>query len=282
MKKLLLFVVLTSGAALAQTDNTFSVKAFPGLDVGAKTTAAQAACNANTLIPCVIVFDPSLAVYPAGVTPPKCAQCIWVDWRTGGMSGAASVVLADSFPGADFCVKLRAANIWALANGYGMVDATHFSSPVTCSLDPVVSLAAPGANVNIVDMLPASWIKTTAAWTINNSGLSLEGRGPGKTVLAYVGVPLVSAVLTLGGSNNLFAVVNNQITGLSIIGHLANATDGIYASTAHHWKLSDVGIWGPRAAGSIPRSPSRLHSRARESTAQMPVSTATPQAIASP
>lgn len=156
---------------------------------------------------------------------------------------------ADQFPGTDFCVKLRAANVWALANGYSLVDATHFPSTVSCSIDPVTALnATPGATVDLVDELPASLISTTVPWVITNSLLSMEGKGAGKTILQYVGTP-APAVLTLGGSNNVFAVVANRISKMSITGLTANATDGFFASTAHYWHLDDVSFWGVTGCG---------------------------------
>jgi hypothetical protein len=86
MKKLPAILVLlylfAVSPGLAQTDNTFYVKNFAGKTVGQKAAAAQSACNANTLVPCVIVFDPTLATYAQGIMPQKCAQCIWRDYRT--------------------------------------------------------------------------------------------------------------------------------------------------------------------------------------------------------
>ena len=79
-------VLLFSIAALChgQTDNTFYVKQFPGTTVGAKVTAAMASCNTNTAIPCILVLDPSLAVYATGTMPTLCAQCYLMDYRSGG------------------------------------------------------------------------------------------------------------------------------------------------------------------------------------------------------
>jgi hypothetical protein len=67
--------------------NTFNVAQFPGADVGAKITAAQSACLPNTAIPCTIVIDSILAAWPQGVTPARCSNCLWMDYRTSGSLG---------------------------------------------------------------------------------------------------------------------------------------------------------------------------------------------------
>ena len=157
---------------------------------------------------------------------------------------------ADQFDGADFCVKLRAANLWALANGYTLVDATHFPSTETCSIDPLGSLRSPGATAALTIELPASWISSSATWTINNSGLKLSGKGPGQTILAYTGSKVVPGVLTLGGSlANAYYSNANVVSGMSVIGGNANATDGVLAIAAGGWKLEDISTWGVTGCG---------------------------------
>src|SRR5579885_3354086 len=72
--------------AHAQTDNTFYAKQFAGSTVGDKVKAAQAACNPNTLIPCYIVIEPSLAGWPNGNMPTLCPQCVWNDMRINNLT----------------------------------------------------------------------------------------------------------------------------------------------------------------------------------------------------
>ena len=79
----LLLAALTCAELSAQTDNTLYARAFPGQNVGAKVAAAEAACNPSTVIPCLIVIDPSLAAYAPGVLPPPCTQCSVLDLQTG-------------------------------------------------------------------------------------------------------------------------------------------------------------------------------------------------------
>ncbi len=157
---------------------------------------------------------------------------------------------ADQFEGADFCVKLRAANLWALANGYTLVDATHFPSTVTCSVDPIGSLKSAGATTSLTVELPAAWISSSVPWIINNSSLKLEGKGPGQSVLAYTGSKTVSGVLTLGGSaTNAYYSNTNVVSGISVIGEGGNAIDGVLAIAAGGWKLEDVSTWGVTGCG---------------------------------
>ena len=81
----LLLAALTSAGLSAQTDNTLYARAFPGATAGAKIAAAQGACNPSTLVPCIIVIDPSLApgVFAAGTDPAPCSHCYWLDYRQG-------------------------------------------------------------------------------------------------------------------------------------------------------------------------------------------------------
>jgi hypothetical protein len=67
--------------------NTIYAGEFQGATVAAKVTAAQAACNPNTAIPCFIVIDAFLATTTTGSMPTKCAQCTWIDYRNASPFG---------------------------------------------------------------------------------------------------------------------------------------------------------------------------------------------------
>jgi hypothetical protein len=84
IRKAFLFFLFGSMLAFGQSDNMIHVNAFPGADVGTKVANAQLSCNPNTLIPCYIVIDASLAAYRPGTLPTLCSQCVLQDWRTGG------------------------------------------------------------------------------------------------------------------------------------------------------------------------------------------------------
>jgi hypothetical protein len=86
MKRLLLFAALlcsTFGAA-----QMLNVDQFPGSSVGAKATAAQTQCGTN---PCVLIFKPELSAWTAGTLPTRCANCVWLDYRTSGAMFVNSV-----------------------------------------------------------------------------------------------------------------------------------------------------------------------------------------------
>lgn len=107
---LLGFVILVS-LAFGQTDNTFYVKRFLGTDVGSKVSATMQACNPNASIPCILVLDPSLAVYPQGTMPSLCPQCTLWDWRTGAPSGSGYPgVTSDGFQGLRITGKTQGAS----------------------------------------------------------------------------------------------------------------------------------------------------------------------------
>lgn len=73
-----------------EISNTYHVSQFAGPDVGTKLTNAQASCSPNTSIPCSIVIDAILAVWPQGTPPARCTQCIWFDYRAATFSATPS------------------------------------------------------------------------------------------------------------------------------------------------------------------------------------------------
>jgi hypothetical protein len=85
------FWIATSLACFAQTDNTFRAKDFPGVTVGQRVSAAMLLCNSDTAIPCIIVVDPSLAVYATGTMPTLCSQCTLEDLRSGYQASGGSM-----------------------------------------------------------------------------------------------------------------------------------------------------------------------------------------------
>jgi hypothetical protein len=118
MKKAAAILILLSAlGCLAQTDNTFYVKKFPGLTVGQKVSAAMHSCSPNTAIPCLLVLDPSLATYPQGTKPNLCSQCSLIDYRSGNaylsVDGGAICVVNDSYVAGSVCYPTIAAAVAA-------------------------------------------------------------------------------------------------------------------------------------------------------------------------
>src|ERR1700723_1956430 len=85
MKKaaILALILLSATGCIAQTEDIFYVKQFPGVTVGQRVSTAMLSCNANTAIPCLLVLDPSLATYTQGTMPSLCPQCFLMDYRQG-------------------------------------------------------------------------------------------------------------------------------------------------------------------------------------------------------
>ncbi len=82
-------LLLAAAAACAQTDNTIYVRNFAGANVGAKVGAAQLTCAPATIVPCILVIDPSLAAWPSGTMPTLCSHCYLWDFRQGPPSGGS-------------------------------------------------------------------------------------------------------------------------------------------------------------------------------------------------
>lgn len=168
--------------AFGQSDNTLHVKEFPGATVGAKVTAAQAACPANTS-PCVIVIDASLAAFPAGTIPAACARCTVIDYRTPGTLALPSGTIAA-----------------------GTVTATSLTTPIlTASVNGVQNVLSWGAKADELNqttgaMAAASSILTTTGTPVFNCstdiGKSVEVDGAGAS-----GVPLFTTILSCQGAN---------------------------------------------------------------------------------
>ncbi len=89
-------VLALVGLACSQRVNTFNVREYPGATVGDKTVRAQNACQSN--MPCIIIFDPDLSLFPVGNMPAQCANCTWVDWRVSGLP-----VITGITPGGSTC-----------------------------------------------------------------------------------------------------------------------------------------------------------------------------------
>jgi hypothetical protein len=112
---IILGFLLACVMAFGQTDNAVWVKTFPGTDVGTKVTNAMATCTTNTAIPCFVVIDASLAVYPPGVLPAMCSHCFLEDYRIGipggsSINGITGPITIQSGDAAHFNVNSDAAH----------------------------------------------------------------------------------------------------------------------------------------------------------------------------
>jgi hypothetical protein len=195
MKKLLLLsaAVVILAASCAGQDNTFYVKTFPGMTVGQKVAAAQAACIPDAGVPCVLVIDPTLARYAAGSLPSLNANVTLEDMRAGGFvtNGGVvkwhkqnSVVFVDQEAGATVdaqfaaCVAELPNGGTCDARGYGATTQTITSTvllggsrlPFTFVFDPSTVFVPGSAGLTMFLLLPGA--STSGVIYANTAALS--------------------------------------------------------------------------------------------------------------
>jgi hypothetical protein len=210
--------------------NTQYAREFDGATVSAKVTAAQGACNPNAAIPCYIVIDADLAATTTGTMPAKCAQCYWLDYRTGGPSGG-SVTYADQFGGVDACAKIAAA-IADLPSTGGTVEARGIKGAQTCLNNPFV-----GVTKSFHLLLGNATYTTSAKWIIPHMGW-VEGAGRGDAginatvIKAAAGFPINTALVQLGNSA-VSRAFHTRVEHLTIDGNNIAGSIGIYTNAAN-------------------------------------------------
>lgn len=246
LKIVLLCAALTVPAG-AQTDSIVHVKVFPGVTVGQKVTAAMRTCQAAP-VPCILTIDASLAAAPAGTMPALCSNCYLYDFRNGPPNVNGGFLRADEFAGADIGAKIRAAAVYALANGIGQVNATQFGGTQVTSTNMLAGLCAAGtANCDLAVNLGAVHIQSTVAQTITNSGIVLHGMGPMETQIEYTGATAIPAVLEIVDTAN--SVSSVQVSSIFLYGDNGNATDGLLNVAVHHSQFRDLYTWGVTGCG---------------------------------
>ncbi|MGA8730307.1 MAG: hypothetical protein WB608_16250 [Terracidiphilus sp.] len=173
-----------------------------------------------------------------------------IDTAIAASGGGSVIPQANTFVGANWCIQTRAAAVYALAHSFSIIDASQYAASQTCSVDPLVNLGAAGSTTPLTILMPAAKISTSVPWLMNTTGVNLVGKGTASTILAYTGSSPVAAVLTVGGSDSGSYYVNNSyISGMSVVGGLANATDGILFQSAGAWTLDQVAVWGVTGCG---------------------------------
>jgi hypothetical protein len=97
---LLVAALLVACLCAAQRSNVVYVDSFPGESVAVKLTAAQLSTQcANASVPCVLVMDSKLAVYAEGSLPLRCANCLWLDYRSAlGLAVNGSLISGGILP----------------------------------------------------------------------------------------------------------------------------------------------------------------------------------------
>lgn len=180
---------------------------------------------------------------------------------------------------ADACVKLYAANRYAVANNFPLVDASGLVGTQLCSVNPFNSLNATiGNSVNLTDKFGSTHFQSSVVWQITNSGISLLGAGPFSTMVEYTGSsctasPGSCAVLwanTDGGSGTPASNGGPNgivIRDMSFFGDTANVFDDVILEVSRS-RIDNLYAWGATTCGI------RLHG-AEENTVTHPVVSAT-------
>ena len=248
MKARLLIIL---GAALvvaaslgAQTDNTLYVKQFPGLTVGAKLSAAMAACNPNTAVPCILVLDPSLAAFPAGSFSPLCSQCSIQDYRAGSLSSA--IVDATALPGNGTISAVLANN----PTGNVRIRLACGSYYDNLRFAAVSNVVIQGAGTNCTNLYPLSSAPGYMVSIDNTNGAMQYISLRDLTMTNQSGFTLTDGILITGSQNNINdwhyfqnLIINGFRNNLNITGrtiwttfdnvHFASAlNNGVNAATS--------------------------------------------------
>lgn len=160
---------------------------------------------------------------------------------------------ADQFAGADFCVKLRAAENYAITNHVTTVDATHFTGAQSCTVDPFIALATAGTTVPLTVLLPGVTIQFAFVnglgngLTVNNTGINLFGQGRFSTIFQYTGTAAAGYAFGTGALNNVNGAFQ-IFRDFSVLGnsHVINA---ITLQNWHRSSLENVSAWGATGCG---------------------------------
>lgn len=228
-------IACLTAAATAQRQNTHYVYQFEGSSVGAKTTRAQNACLPDTSVPCILIFEPNLAVFTEGTMPAICDQCVWVRYDRAGVvdiSNLGTARNAVAYPGANACAQIAAAVADCPTAGC-TVDARGIEGAQTC-----------GATVTLdrsLELLLGSMVLSGTAnpfFDITEHGVTIRGNcvavGTDRAIFA---TPTNCTVLQLTGtSGNVIraatAGTNDFLAGVRIENLTLMGNRGVGGATA--------------------------------------------------
>lgn len=160
-----------------------------------------------------------------------------------------SIPQADQFTGADACIKVRAAAVYALANGINQVDATHFSGAQTCSVDMLGGLAAITTPISLLVNFGVVHFNSTVDQTISNSNITVRGAGRLKTIIEYTGTAAPSdgsgaALFIHAQSSGVTAGLTDvEVSDIGVLGN-SHITDTIIVKDANRSKFFNIFGWG--------------------------------------
>jgi hypothetical protein len=230
-KTAIVLFLLASLPCLAQTDNTFYAKQFQGGTVGAKVTAAQAACNTNTAIPCIIVLDPSLAVYPAGTMPVKCTQCIWNDYRIANLGWAPLTGATFTGPvSASSIGNIVYANQYPGAHGGAQIDAAVTASQAATT-GPITIISSPGMSAGVQSVTP------------RNNVTVIDYRGTQDSLNNETGTTIYNTPVSQFSTQILGDFTTLALPGIVTLTHGSTALTGV--GTNFSTQLNPGATYGP-------------------------------------
>jgi hypothetical protein len=224
----LALTLLSVLASSAQTDNTLHVKVFGGTDVGTKVVNAMASCNPSTVIPCILIIDPSLAGFPPGTMPALCAQCSLIDYRTGAPSPSGGCAgTGGNLQCATVALNSADHQFNFLANGLSTLPA-GFADSVLVGNGAGAVYGTGSAGAGNAQTVALGWDALHAAGSCYgctaigaNAALNYLGDGSGVEDGQFVAV----------GSGALgSATIAHEVVaiGHSALGRAANAADGVH------------------------------------------------------
>ncbi len=184
---------------------------------------------------------------------------------------------ADHFTGGDICIKVQAAEVYALDNGINQVDATHFSGTQQCSVNMFGGLNPTGnAAINLTVNFGAVHIVSEVEQHVTNSGLHLHGMGPYATQIEYAGASGVTAALFVDGTTGSGVLGANGLNGFEadgifFYGDLGNVPDAVVMRQTHRSMLSNIDTWGTtgcgvHSEGAVTDTYYRVHTSAIDAT----------------
>jgi hypothetical protein len=249
MKKLveILFVVLClsafgSAARGQEVDPSWQIL-WPTCSAGQAYSPNTNACES------VVLAAPSGA---QTITQPSSSQPLSVNYESVEILN--SVPRADQFPGSDLCVKLRAAEVYALANNIKIVDATGFTGATqSSSVDPFKALATAGTTTPLTVYLPATTIQfsfvdgLSNGITVNTSGITLVGQGRFATIFQYTGTSAANYAFGTGALNNINGAFQ-LFRDFSVLGN-SHTVNALTLQNWHRSKIENVSAWGATGCG---------------------------------
>ena len=220
-----LFFIATIRTATAQRENTFYATDYPGQTVGMKVSAALQSCAPGGIL-CIIVIDPTLANWVAGIMPTLPANVMLEDYRSAtGSSGThvnvGGTLAAIEYP--DGAGVIRAIDIYPNPNVADYCSASTTGS-ITWAVETMGSQAGqPGGRVTVENgNYPAAQI-----CTIDRDWITITGTTKPHWSCCGGQWPQHDTGGTPGGAHITWSSLTNGIV-------IGTTTANMHGDTRHH------------------------------------------------